>query len=185
MAEDISQELQNQFRDGASVSQLIRIAQERLGPHSGWRDWTRAIREAFALSPSGWAISSESFGNPRVPDWNLSLVFLRAILQNRPAWDSPRDERCWFDRLEKTPIEQHHAEARRSRAGLSQAGWDALTADDQDTVCLSHAMHASLSEDLALYSALIEQLQQRVTAAENPSVADTHATHTTTAFHGD
>ncbi len=163
MTEELTEELRDQFRSGASIAQLLRLARERLGETSPWRDLTRSLRVAFNL-PIMWTAATESFGTrtEAQPDWNLTIRFLREIMQRRSEWDTSGDEPRWYDGLEKTSAEVQNQRAAASFGGLSEEGWNSLSEADRATARHNQAMSWILSEDLMIYSAMIEQLQRRV-----------------------
>ena len=170
MTEELAEELRDQFRSGASIAQHLRLARERLGETSPWRDLTRCLRLAFKL-PIIWTAATESFGTGTQPDWKLTMCFLREIMQRRSEWDTPGDEPRWYDGLEKTSAEVQNQRAAASFGGLSEEGWNSLSEADRATARHNQAMSWILSEDLMIYSAMIEQLQRRVNERQECRVA--------------
>ena len=165
MTEELIEELRDQFRSGASIAQLLRLARERLGETSTWRDLTRSLRLTFKL-PIMWTAATESFvtRTDAQPDWKLTMCFLREIMLRRSEWDTPGDEPRWYEGLEKTSAEEQNQRAATSFGGLSQEGWNSLSEADRAMARHNQAMSWILSEDLMIYSAMIEQLQRRVNA---------------------
>ena len=170
MSENLTAELRDLFRSGASVTRLITHAQEQLGETSPWRDLTRCLRLAFKL-PIIWTAATESFGTGTQPDWKLTMCFLREIMLRRSEWDTSGDEPRWYDGLEKTSAEVQNQRAAASFGGLSQEGWNSLSEADRATARHNQAMSWILSEDLMIYSAMIEQLQRRANEPQECSVA--------------
>lgn len=165
---DVSRELIEQFRAGATVAELVRQARRRVGGDRPKHDWTKAVRAAFGLSVGGWYVvaGTESFGNGAVPDSKLTWVFLPSILANRQQWDAQTDgPPRWYDGLTKTPFEGHRAAA-LAHHGLSPEGWAALSDKDREKVIWLEKMRLSLGEDVQILAALAERLQQRVNELE-------------------
>lgn len=165
MSENLTAELRELFRSGASITQLLFHAQEQLGGETvSRRDLARAVWSAFGIGPSGWTLlgGTESFGTGTQPDWKLTMCFLREIMQRRSDWDTPGDEPRWYDGLEKRSAEEQNQLAAASFGGLSQEGWNSLSEADRATARHNQAMSWILSEDLMIYSAMIEQLQRCV-----------------------
>lgn len=166
--DEIGAELRAMFRDGCTVSQLVRRANELAGDDLPPPRVARLIRQTFGVGVGGWYLVgyTESFGHGEVPDSKLTWVFLPNILANRPAWDADPDrEPAWYDGFEKSTDAELKVAA-DLRHGLTPEGWAALSERDRDRVRMIEATRLGLSEDIQLLAALAERLQRRVNELE-------------------
>ena len=166
-SDEIAVELRAMFRDGCTVSQLVRRVNESASELPPPRV-ARLIRQAFGVGVGGWYLVgyTESFGSGDVPDSKLTWVFLPDILANRAAWDTDPDrDSVWFDGLEKSTDTELKEAADKSH-GVTPEGWAALSQRDRNHVRMIEATRLGLSEDIQLLAALAEQLQRRVNELE-------------------
>jgi hypothetical protein len=171
--DELTAALRGALRDGCTVAQVVRRAEELAGDGVSRPRLARLVRQAFGLSPGGWYVlpATESFGTGDVPDSKLTWVFLPDILANRPAWDTDPDrEPAWYDGLEKTPLDDLKVMAATSH-GVSPEGIAALGEKDREQVIFLEKMRLTLGENVQLLAALAERLQRRVNELEQQPAA--------------
>lgn len=168
LEDTIREELRNLFRQGCSVSELLRHVRRRLPAEAtAGRRLGRFLDEAFGIGPGALYVLAytESFGNGQVPDARLNAIFVPRIVECRGEWDqADGSEPGWDAGCPKTGSADLHRTAEGYRCGLSEGGWAGLDESDRAALRTAEATRLALGEDVEILAALVERIQGRLGA---------------------
>jgi len=162
--DDLKEELQELFRNGATVASLLAHARDGIDCDAPKSQYMGAVLSAFHLNPGGWNIlwGTDSFGNGEQRDQVLTELYLGEVIRRASTWDDSSDgEPRWYDGVAISSWKELHEKAENGH-GISQAGWAALGEEDRQKIRNASLNAVRSGELVSAIAALAERLQQRV-----------------------